>query len=154
MPGAGFYAIHNSQIVFGRDGNWYADGQRIENRRIAALFSRSVHRRAEGGYELRIADERAAIEVEDTPYVVLGLRPRDNGGGADVELNDGSVEALVPASLRVGVDHVLYCRVRGGAERARFTRAAYNQIASSFREIEAGRFALELGGSVHPIARD
>jgi len=150
---AGFYAIHNSRITFGRDGEWYADGERIDNRRIADLFSRSVRRRAEGGYELRIADERAAIEVEDTPFVVRGVCWRE-GPAIEIELNDGSVEPLDPTSLRVGDGHVLYCACKEGRETARFTRAAYNDVAAAVREVEPGSFALELGGRVHLIATE
>ena len=153
MAIAGFYAIESSRIVFGRDGEWYCDGQRIENRRIADLFARSVQRRDGGGYELRVADERAAIEVEDTPYVVRGVRVRAAGAdGVDVELNDGSAEPLDADSLVIGAGDVLYCAVKGGAEAARFTRSAYHQLAAFFREIEPGRFALVLAGRVHAIA--
>src|SRR5574342_103345 len=55
MARAGFYAIQNSEIRFGRDGRWYADGQPIANARIADLFSQHVQRRPDGGYMLRIA---------------------------------------------------------------------------------------------------
>jgi len=151
MAIAGFYTIQSSRIVFGRDGEWYADGERIENRRIADLFARSVHRRDGGGYELRVAEERAAIEVEDTPYVVRAVRDADRT--LEIELNDGSIEALDAATLAVGGGDVLYCQVKGGEELARFTRPAYHQLAGSIREIEPGRFALETGGRVHFIGQ-
>ena len=151
MPRAGFYAIHNSSIRFGRDGRWYADGQPITNPRIADLFSRHVQRAADGGYRLRIADEQAAIEVEDTPYVVVAA-------GADaaapwVELNDRSREPLDPTSLTVGGDDVLYCRVKDGQESARFLRPAYYQLAPLFESAPAGEFGLRCGDRVHPIGR-
>jgi hypothetical protein len=151
MAMAGFYTIQSSRIVFGRDGEWYADGARIENRRIADLFARSVRRRDGGGYELCIAEERAAIEVEDTAYVVRGVF--GDGGQLAVELNDASAEKLDAASLAVGSGNVLYCKVKAGAEWARFTRPAYHQLASSIREIAPGRFALEMGGRVHVIGK-
>jgi hypothetical protein len=151
MPSAGFYAIHNSRIRFGRDGVWYADDEPIANRRIADLFSRHVHRRADGGYELRIADERAAIEVEDTPYVVVGVTRTP--ASIDVELNDGTREPLDPSSLEVGENEVLYCRVKRGTERARFLRPAYYQIAPQTFEKEGGRFVLRVGQSEYAIRR-
>ena len=151
MPRAGFYAIHNSSIRFGRDGRWYADGEPITNPRIADLFSRHVQRDADGGYRLRIADEQAAIEVEDTPYVVIAA-------GADatapwVELNDRSREPLDPTSLTVGGDEVLYCRVKAGQESARFLRPAYYQLAPLFEVAPGGGFGLRCGDRVHPIGR-
>jgi hypothetical protein len=151
MPRAGFYAIHNSSIRFGRDGRWYADGQLITNPRIADLFSRHVQRADNGGYRLRIADEQAAIEVEDTPYVVIGAGEAD--GAAWVELNDRSREALDATSLSVGADDVLYCRVKDGREPARFLRPAYYQIAHLIDAAAGGGFVFRSGAEAHPIGR-
>jgi hypothetical protein len=152
MPRAGFYAIHNSHIRFGRDGRWYADGQPIVNRRIADLFSRHVRRSDSGGYMLEIGPERAPIEVDDTPYVVVGVDVEEDGT-ARIELNDHSVEVLDPGSLRIGAGEVLYCDVKDGAEQARFLRPAYYQLAPFIAESRAGRFELRLGASAHPLAR-
>ena len=70
MARAGFYAVESGKISFRRDGNWYSDDERIDNQRIALLFSKSVHRDKHGNYYLQVAEERAPITVEDTPYVV------------------------------------------------------------------------------------
>jgi hypothetical protein len=152
MPRAGFYAIHNSSIRFGRDGRWYADGQPITNPRIARLFARSVHRRADGAYELRVAEERAVISVDDTPYVVTAAST-----GADgtvwIDLNDETREALAPGTLRVGADDVLYCRVKNGQEWARFLRPAYYQLADRIVADGSGGFAFTSPTGHHPIGR-
>jgi hypothetical protein len=152
VPRAGFYAIHNSTIRFGRDGRWYADEQPIANPRIARLFSQSVHRRDDGSYELRVAEERAPITVDDTPYVVTGATV-----GADgtvwLELNDGTREALVPDTLQVGAAEVLYCAVKGGAERARFLRPAYYQVAGQISAGTDGGFVFRGADGPHPIGR-
>jgi hypothetical protein len=152
MPRGGFYAIENSEIRFGRDGRWYADGQVVDNQRIADLFSRHVCRRPDGGYALRIADEQAPIVVDDTPYVVTGVA-RDGDGGLRLELNDGSREALDPHTLRSGPADVLYCRVKAGSEPARFLRAAYYQMAPYVGVDDAGRFVLRLTRGDYPIVR-
>jgi hypothetical protein len=152
MPKAGFYAIQNSEIRFGRDGRWYADGQEIHNPRIADLFSQHVERRPEGGYMLRIADEKASIIVDDTPYVVTGAEIRPDGT-LHIELNDRTRERLEPQTLRVGADDVLYCRVKGGREAARFLRPAYYQVAAHIGRTESGEFVLRLPGGDYPIAR-
>jgi hypothetical protein len=151
MPRAGFYAIHNSTIRFGTDGRWYADGQPIENPRIARLFSRSVHRAADGSYELRIAEERAPIAVDDTPYVVTGAAI-DADGTAWVELNDGTRESLDARSLAIGAEDVLYCRVKGGHEAARFLRPAYYQLADRIAAQDGG-FVIETAAGRFPIGR-
>jgi hypothetical protein len=151
MPRAGFYAIHNSNIRFGRDGRWYADGQPITNARIADLFARHVERASDGTYHLRIADEQAPIEVEDTPYVVVAAGEDD--GELWIELNDHRREALDVASLAVGADDVLYCRVRGGSEPARFLRPAYYQLAPRIDARPGGGFAIRSGDRTHLIGR-
>ena len=151
MPRAGFYAIHNSTIRFGRDGRWYADGQPIANPRIARLFSQSVHRAADGSYELRIAEERAPITVDDTPYVVTGAAV-DATGTAWIDLNDETREALDPRSLAVGADEVLYCRVKHGRERARFLRPAYYQLADRIAAGDGG-FVFQTAAGRFPIGR-
>jgi hypothetical protein len=152
MARAGFYAVHNSQIRFGRDGRWYADGEPIVNPRIADLFSRHVERRVDGGYRLRIGDEQAPIVVDDTPYVVIAAEVTADRGVA-IELNDRSRERLDPATLEIGPDEVLYCRVKGGGERARFLRAAYYQLAEHIDAERPGRFVLHLAGGDYPIGR-
>jgi len=152
MARGGFYAIENSEIRFGRDGRWYADGQVVDNQRIADLFSRHVQRRPDGGYVLRIADEQASIVVEDTPYVVTGVG-LDAAGGLRLDLNDCSHELLDPSTLRADPANVLYCRVKGGTEPARFLRAAYYQIAPYVAVDGSGAFVLRLPRGDHRIGR-
>ncbi len=150
MARAGFYAIHSSTIRFGRDGRWYSDDEPITNTRIADLFSKHVVRRPDGSYGIEIGWDKAPIEVEDTPYVVARV-----DAGADgafyIELNDESRELLDVTSLSMSDENVLYCSVKGGAERARFLRAAYYQLAPHFHEA-GGRFYVRAGGRDHAIA--
>jgi uncharacterized protein len=150
MPAAGFYAIESHSIRFGKDGEWYSDGERIDNRRIADLFSRCVRRDPRGGYLLQMGDEKAPLEVEDTPFVV-----RQIGGDPDrglvVVLNDGTTEPLEPATLRSGADHALYCRVKRGEYEARLLRPAYYALARWITERGDGGFSLRACGHDYPI---
>ena len=82
-------------------------------RRIALLFSQSIKQNPDGSYFLQVAEERAPITVEDTPYVVKGIED-DGQGGFMLILNDDTREALDPASLAIGADNVLYARVKAG----------------------------------------
>ena len=43
-------------------------------------------------------------------------------------------EPLDPATLEVGSDNVLYCRVKGGEFRARFLRSRLLSSGRSFRD--------------------
>ncbi len=149
---AGYYTIENATIRFGRDGRWYADGEPITNVRIAALFARHLRRAPGGNYFLEIGSERTPVDVEDTPYVVVGATV-DGAGTVRIELNDSSTEDLALPSLHVGAGDVLYCRVKGGRERARFLRPAYYQLAPHIAEASPGCFVLRAGGVAHRIER-
>jgi hypothetical protein len=153
MAGAGFYTIHTSRLTFGRDGRWYADDEPVVHDRLARLFSRYLRRKPGGGYEIWI-DERyhADVDIEDTPYVVISVSAEDEERFI-IDLNDGSAELLDPGGLYTGADNVLYCRVKGGEERARFLRPAYYQLADWIEESESGGFRLRCGEHVYPIER-
>ncbi|MBV8774985.1 MAG: DUF1285 domain-containing protein [Deltaproteobacteria bacterium] len=149
MARAGFYAIESGRISFRRDGNWYTDDERIDNPRIALLFSRSIKRNPDGSYYLQVADERAPITVEDTPYVVKTVYEQD--GAFIIVTNDDEHEPLDPATLEVGRDNVLYCRCKGGAFRARFVRNAYYHLSNNFFCDEGETFSLVVSGRRYPI---
>lgn len=151
MPGAGFYSIHTSKLRFCSDGRWYADGEPVTHARLVRVFNRYLRHKPSGGYEIWI-DERyhADVEVEDTPCVVTAVST-DEQGHMSVELNDDTIERLDPHSLQVGSGNVLYCRVKGGAERARFLRPAYYQLAGCIEEAAPGQFQFRCGGTTHPI---
>lgn len=151
MPRAGFYIVESGKISFRRDGYWYSDDERIDNPRISLLFSRSIKRNPDGSYYLEVADERAPITVEDTPYVVKALEDDELGGFAMV-LNDDTCEPLDPGALEIGAGHVLYARVKGGDARARFLRSAYYHLSDCFEADDAGHFYLNLRGRRHSLA--
>ncbi len=151
MARAGFYTVESGKISFRRDGNWYSDEERIDNPRISLLFSQSIKQNPDGSYYLQVAEERAPITVEDTPYVVQTLEDDELGGFAIV-LNDGSHEPLDPGALEVGADNVLYAKVKGGAHRARFLRTAYYHLSDCFESDDAGHFFVNLRGRRHPLA--
>ena len=150
MARAGFYAVESGRISFRRDGNWYSDEERIDNPRIALLFSRCLKRNPDGSYYLQVAEERAPVTIEDTPWVVRSIEDGD-GGALTIVLNDDSREPLDPASLEVGRDNVLYCRVKGGEYRARMLRNAYNHLSPLFEPDDRGGFSIVVGGRAFPM---
>jgi uncharacterized protein len=152
MPRAGFYAVESGRISFRRDGNWYSDEERIDNPRIALLFSRSIRRNPDGTYFLQVGDERASITVEDTPYVVKAVEG-DAAAGFQLVLNDEEREPLRGGSLEVGPDNVLYCRVKDGGFKARFLRTAYYHLSDCLEVDDEGRFVFNVAGQRYPIRR-
>jgi uncharacterized protein len=151
MAHAGLYLLDAPQIRFGRDGRWYVNGGLTTNQRIADLFAAHLTREADGTYAIRIGNERAVVEVEDTPYVVTSAVVTGTHG-IEITLNDGTTEPLALTTLAVGRENVLYCLVKDGKEHARFLRPAYYQLASYITETEPGRFSLSLGDRAYPIA--
>jgi len=150
MPRAGFYAVESGKISFRKDGNWYSDEERIYNPRIALLFSQSIKQNPDGSYFLQVAEERASITVEDTPYVIKAIEG-DGKSGFMLTLNDDTRESLDPSTLEVGADNVLYAKVKGGKYRARFLRPAYYHLSSSFEADGSGRFFIQIGGKKYPL---
>lgn len=152
MPKAGFWAIDSvRKISFGKDGWWYANDERIENRRINRLFSQHLRRTEDGRYQIVLGRDTAIVEIDDAPYVVTAL-DGDLDHGLRVRLNDTSEEALSPDTLYIGSDNAVYCRVKGHAEVARFTRPAYYQLAAYIQEEpETGGFVLRLNDTAYPI---
>jgi hypothetical protein len=123
---------------------------RIDNPRIALLFSQSIKQNLDGSFFLQVAEERASVTVEDTPYVVRSID--DNGqGGFILMLNDDTREAMDPASLEIGADNVLYARVKGGTCRARFLRPAYYHLSGNFQADASGRFFIQIGDQRYPL---
>ncbi len=127
MARAGFTAISGGKIRFGKDGLWYCNGEVVPNRAIRDLFSRTLIVLPDGRGRLELGEDKADVEIEDTPWVVTGC-DGTSATGFSVTLNDGTHEALDPSTLRVGAADVLYCRVKGGAHEARFLRPAYYDL--------------------------
>jgi uncharacterized protein len=150
MATAGFYAIESHTIRFGRDGEWYSDGERIDNRRIADLFSRCVRKDPRGGYLLQMGDERAPLEVEDTPFVVRQI-DGDAEQGFTALLNDGTREPLDPETVRIGADNAFYCRVKKGECEARLLRPAHYALARAIETDDAGAYRLRVRGRTYAV---
>ncbi len=152
MAKTGFWAVSSTRrIVFGKDGQWYADGEPIANKRIATLFSKHLNRTPEGKYAIEIGWDKAEVEIEDTPYVVTRAMG-DPASGFTLRLNDETEEILDPTTLYIGKDHVLYCRVKNGEQPARFLRPAYYQLTAHVEEDPHQEgFLLRAGGGSYVI---
>jgi hypothetical protein len=149
MPRAGFTAIHAGRIRFGKDGRWYCDDDVIANRAICRLYARAMTVGDDGVARLQLGEDRAVVDVEDTPWVVRMVERTPNGGYV-VVLNDESTEPLDPRTLRVA-DHVLYCRVKGGRHEVRFLRPAQYELARHADVDASGRLVLDVEGTAVPL---
>jgi hypothetical protein len=129
-------------IRLDREGRWFHEGDPIENPRIIRLFNRIVTR-TEGGTWLLVAGRSSyPIQVEDTAFFVESIDL--TGDPPLVALSDGSEEPLDASTVNYRPVGRLYCSVKGGAFRARFTRALYHALADRMEE-EKGKVYLNLG---------
>jgi hypothetical protein len=149
---AGFTAISGGRIRFGKDGLWYCNDEIVPNRAIRDLFSRTLIVLPGGRGRLELGEDKADVEIEDTPWVVTGCDGTPDAGFV-VTLNDGTREPLDPATLRVGAAHVLYCRVKGGAYEARFLRPAYYELMRHAEPGPTGECVLATAGHRIVIAQ-
>jgi hypothetical protein len=95
---------------------------------------------------------RIPVQVEDVPWVVVRIEPRDQGLHA--WLNDGSEAEVDPAALWLGPGDVPYCPVQGGLFEARFSRAATFQLLTlADYDERTGVGRLRLGGREYPLRR-
>jgi hypothetical protein len=117
-------------LVIRRDGAWVHEGTPIGRPELVRLFSR-VLRKDDDGYVLVTPVEKIAIQVEDVPFLIIGVE-RKSHGQLQVRSNVGDVITIDedhPLTVRtdsLGQD-VPYVRVRGELD-ARFSRAAYYHL--------------------------
>ncbi len=133
-------------IFINRDGKWFYKGVEMIQREIILDFYRSLSTDSFGNYIITLGEEQCYVEVEDTPFIVTRAefeRIEKNNEIISIYLTDGTVEKLDPGTLRVNDNNVLYCSIRENCFRARFSRAAYYQIAEYIKE-EGDKFYLPL----------
>ena len=134
------------------EGRIFHDGSEVLDPLTLRFFLRAMTRTPEGRWLVVCPGEQNWFEAPDTPFVVQRLRPRsDKGQLASVELVFAGDyhESLDPTTLEAEGGH-LYCRVRGGAFRARFGRIAVQQLADHLVEVD-GRLLMLVGGGRYPI---
>src|SRR5262249_14406680 len=73
MARRAFPAIHAGRIRFAKDGRWYCDGEPIANQAICRLYARTMTVGADGRARLQLGEDRAEVEIEDTPWVVTSI---------------------------------------------------------------------------------
>ena len=152
--------IQPCEIHVDEEGDWTHKGIRIIRDDIIEIFFENLQLAPDGSYLIRWNQSLCMLDAADTVYVV---------GRADRVKSEDSMEEQVllglkhlsraepldPATLWVGRDNVLYCRVLEGRFPARFSRPAYYQLAEWIREDEdTGGFCLELNGHRFSIRMD
>jgi hypothetical protein len=123
-----------SDIRIDKDGVWFYRGQEMFRREIVNLFYEHLKQDDLGEYLIDLGEDRCYVDVEDAPFVVRSVQtgPVERGTSPAcllLSLSDDTLEPLDPETLRIGEDNVMYCRVKCGIFKTRFSRAAYYQLA-------------------------
>jgi len=139
----------SSGLSIDEEGRFLHRGEPITHRRTLEVLWSSLARGPAGRWMVRIGRESAYVSVAETPWAVgvsvPGPEARE-GAPPELSLPDGSREPLDPATLSLGADGVLRCRVKGG-ERARLTRAGQIALGLALEEDPpgSGLFYLTVG---------
>lgn len=142
-------AFRSIGLALDRDGKLWHQGSEVTHPRLRQAVLRWLDVRDDGRDIVRLDDVRYAyIDVAEDHLRVLGAHW--DGDRLMLALDDGSTEELDYASLRVGADEGLRCRVRGGKLRARFTTAA-QQVALERVDEDGGDVVLRAAGTRWPL---
>jgi hypothetical protein len=126
-------------IRIDRDGRWFYNEREIIHPAVLRVFNDGLFLGDDNNHYLRVEDDIARIDVEDTPFVVRRVEPAERRGvltGFTVTLSDDTEEALNLDTLEIDSRNIPYCRVRRGL-RARFTSQAYYMLAEYIQYDEA-----------------
>ncbi|MBN2032590.1 MAG: DUF1285 domain-containing protein [Deltaproteobacteria bacterium] len=139
-------------IFIDREGRWFHKGAEMIRRDIIGFFYDHMVLDGSGRYAIRLGKESCILEVEDTAFVVrrVGFQEAEGIEEFRLFLSDGTYEPLLPESLFVGGNNVLYCKVKNCKFPARFHRPAYYQLAEFVQE-KNGEFYLPLNGKMYLI---
>jgi hypothetical protein len=135
-----------------RDGRIFHEGSEIIDPVVLRFFLLAMQQTPEGRYLVICQREQNWFEAPDTPFVVQRLRcatEQDHLVSVELYFAGDHHEPLDPESLEAEGPY-LYCRVRGGAFRARFGRSAVQQLAPFLAE-EGGSPVLVFRGARHAI---
>jgi hypothetical protein len=149
--------VNETPLRIDKEGRWFLGDEEITHRKTYLLYCRNLTRDESGRIILRIGREQCPVEVEDAPFVVKTLEFVLAKSGElkaiGLILNDETREELHPETLRIGPDHVLYCRVRSGKFEARFSRGAYQLLFPHIRHDEKeNRFFITIDGRPYDLS--
>lgn len=138
--------------VVDREGRVFHEGSEIVDPQVLRFFLRAMTRTPNGRHLVVCQGEHNWFAPADTPFVVRRLGLALEGAQLrTVELHfAGDYHEPLDAATLEAENGVLYCRVRGGAFRARFGRLAMQQLAPFLSE-EAGEPGLTLVARRYPI---
>jgi uncharacterized protein len=141
-----------SGLAVDAEGRFLHHGEPITHARTLEVLWRSLAPAPDGRWRVTIGRESAYVAVDETPWVVRGVRVEGVPARRITLLLAGGREApLRPETLRVAGDGVLRGDLPDGT--ARFSRAGHLALGALLEEDPpgSGTFVLPLDGRRHPV---
>lgn len=136
-------------LRFSKEGIWTHDGSPVTHPGVAQYFSKHLEFDATSKqYVIAVGNKAVAVEVEDTPLVVMVLM--DVGSAWRLLLSDDSDEVFAPETFKMKHGE-MYCVVRGA--EARFRRVAAQSLSKYVQERD-GQVGLVIDGKFYPVNED
>jgi hypothetical protein len=142
-----------SGLAIDADGRFLHRGEPITHQRTLEVLWGSLQAVEGGRWQVELGRERGDVAVDETPWLVRGLRATGAPPtGLTLLLCGGREAPLDPGTLRAGPDGILRCLLPDGAP-ARFTRAGQTAMGEYLEEdrAAAGRATLVVGGIRHRL---
>ena len=137
------------RIRIDKEGKWFYEGCEIINPLVLRAFCNALETDEHGRHRIVIGNELCYIEVEDTPFVISGIRG-DPAIGLYVRLNTLETFPLDPTRICIGQDNILYTTLENGM-KVRFNRSSYYSLALMMEEDENGMIVLKIRDIKYPI---
>ena len=139
------------KLEIDKDGDWIQNGVPMTHPGIRHQFFKALSKTDDGRYFVKIGREICSVLVSDAPFVVTTLDHHADGS-IWIKLSDETTEELKPDCVWIGSDNVPYSTIKDGNFHARFSRAAYYQLARHIVVDEKdGKFYLDTGGQKQEI---
>ena len=150
-------------IRIDRHGTWYYHGSAIRRGELVKLFATVLSRDGNGDYWLTTPAERGRIEVEDLPFLAVGLSV--SGGGRDQVV---VLTTNIDETVTIGRENPLKMSfhpdtgepapsvVLGKGIEARIVRSLYYELVDLGREERDGNeivYGIWSGGTFFPLGK-
>ncbi|MGD9810952.1 MAG: DUF1285 domain-containing protein [Sphingobium sp.] len=138
----------DSEMGIAADGTWFHQGSPIGRKEMIRLFSTILRREPDGEFVLVTPVERLSIEVEDAPFVAVGLSSEGTGAERSLAFRLNTDDPVMADAdhridLRGTADEPRpYLHVRGGLEALIARPVFYELAAIAIEEQQAGNSPL------------
>ena len=130
-----------SEMRIDAQGRWFHQGGEIKREALVRVFS-TILRREGDRYFLVTPVEKLSVEVEDAPFVVVGMDVRGAGESQEIVFVTHTDDLVIadaehPIRIAEGAEIRPYVEVRAGLE-ALINRAVYYRLAELAVETRDG----------------